>query len=289
LTPGPGGRCGAGATHCVTCGEALAGDYCSVCGEKRAGLHDLRLRTFLRQAFESVFNLDARAYRSFGALLGRPGLLTAEYVAGRRTPWLPPIQVFLIANLIFFIALSVISLQAVTTTLHSQLEAQVYSDLVRRLVRARFLSMETVDFAAFEARFNFATEQYAKTLVLLLAPGFAAVLALLHAGRREPFVKHLVFGLHLLAFLLLVLLLVGTAVLATWRILPAAGAVLQRESTLTILLFIVLGPYFYLGMRRVYRSHPVTAALRATLLFLSLPLLLLAYRFILFLAVFYTI
>jgi hypothetical protein len=42
-------------------------------------------------------------------------------------------------------------------------------------------------------------------------------------------------------------------------------------------------------MRRVYHSHPAVAALRAVLLFLALPLPLLACRFILFVAVFATI
>ena len=36
------------------------------------------------------------------SLITQPGLLTDAYVRGRRKPYLAPLQVFLIANLVFF-------------------------------------------------------------------------------------------------------------------------------------------------------------------------------------------
>jgi hypothetical protein len=43
----------------------------------------------LHEVFHELAHLDTRLLRTLGALL-RPGLLTQEYFAGRRTRWFPP-------------------------------------------------------------------------------------------------------------------------------------------------------------------------------------------------------
>jgi hypothetical protein len=271
--------------ECVSCGARLDGDYCSRCGEKRADLRNLWLRRFLRDSAESFFNLDATAWRSLAALLARPGLLTAEYVAGRRRPWLSPIQLFLIVNVAyFFLATSLIPAGTLTTSLRSQLHGQRYSEHARDMVRARFAAEpgDTVDFDAFESRFNFATEQYAKSLVLVLVPLFAMVLALLFAGRRVPFVQHIVFAIHFVAFLLTALLVLGLLVVGLAQVDPRLAAALESEARVALLMFAVLAPYLVLGFRRAYGAGVVGGVLRAIVVFATIPFVLMGYRFLLF-------
>lgn len=273
---------------CVSCSAHLQGDFCSRCGEKRAELRDLRLRRFLRDSAESFFNLDATAWRSFGALIRRPGLLTAEYVAGRRKPWLSPIQVFLIVNVVYFLLATAIGAAGtLTTPLRSQLESQRYSEFVRDMVRQRFAAdpAETVDFTAFEGRFNFATEQYAKSLVLVLVPAFAAVVALLFAGRGVPFVQHLVFALHYVAFLLLALLALGFLVAGLRQVNPGAASLLASEGAITVAVFALLVPYLTAAFRRAYGTGLLGGAVRAIAVFGAIPFILMGYRFLLFLIV----
>ena len=48
-------------------------------------------------------HLDSRVWRTLIALLLRPGRLTNEFVAGRRTLYLPPFRLYLVLSLIFFL------------------------------------------------------------------------------------------------------------------------------------------------------------------------------------------
>lgn len=268
----------------------MRGEYCIACGERRPHERDLRLRSFLASGLSDLLDLDSRGYRSFRALLGRPGHLTAEYVAGRRTPWLTPFQIFIICNVIFFIGVGFVPMNALTTALGSQTNGQVYSEFARDVLRSRDIAAYPGGFDGYEAAYDAMTEQYAKSLVLVLVPGFAAVLALLLLLRREPFVKHLVFALHAVAVLLLILLALG-AVLGLVSRLGAAstGGWLYTEGTFALGICMLFVPYLYLGLRRAYDMARPAAAATALLAFFSLPLLLLGYRFLLFMVVVYSL
>ena len=89
---------------CPECGEPIAERFCTRCGEKRVEARDYSLRHFLVEALNVIANLESPIPRSFFALLFRPGLLTSEYLAGRRKRYLKPLQLFVLCNLIFFFA-----------------------------------------------------------------------------------------------------------------------------------------------------------------------------------------
>ncbi len=275
---------------CVTCGTPTRGDYCTACGERRPHEHDLRLRSFLASGLSDLLDLDSRGYRSFRALLGRPGHLTAEYVAGRRTPWLTPFQIFIICNVVFFIGVGFVPMNALTTSLGSQTNGQVYSEFARDVLRSRDVASYPGGFDGYSAAYGAMTEQYAKSLVLVLVPGFAAILALLLLLRREPFVKHLVFALHTVAVLLLILLALGAALGLVSRLGAVnAGSWLYTESAFALGFGLLFAPYLYLGLRRAYDMARPAAAAAALIAFFSLPILLLGYRFLLFMVVVYSL
>src|SRR4029079_14678419 len=89
---------------CPECGERIPERLCTRCGEKRVESRDYSLRHFLGEALNVVANLESPIPRSFFALLFRPGLLTSEYLAGRRRRYVKPLQVFLFCNVLFFFA-----------------------------------------------------------------------------------------------------------------------------------------------------------------------------------------
>src|SRR5215210_3933365 len=89
---------------CPECGEPIPERFCTRCGEKRVEERDYSLRHFLAEALNVVANLESPIPRSFFVLLRRPGLLTAEYLAGRRKRYLKPLQLFVLCNVIFFFA-----------------------------------------------------------------------------------------------------------------------------------------------------------------------------------------
>ena len=91
--------------RCLDCGAALDGKFCSECGQ-RAQLRSLSLRTLTHDAFHDLAHLDSRVWRTLRALLLRPGYLTNEFLAGRRTRFLPPFRLYLVLSVIFFVLLS---------------------------------------------------------------------------------------------------------------------------------------------------------------------------------------
>lgn len=89
------------ATLCRNCGASIEDKFCPRCGQET----DLRLptlREFLREAAGRYVALDGRFWRTMQALLGHPGLLTREYLAGRRRRYIRPARLYLFATLIFF-------------------------------------------------------------------------------------------------------------------------------------------------------------------------------------------
>jgi Protein of unknown function (DUF3667) len=92
------------AENCTSCGTRLAGDFCHACGQKRFVESDRRLGHLLHQFVGSVTDLDGRAWRTVRALLFQPGLLSREYIMGRRVHWLSPVSVFLGVSVIYFVA-----------------------------------------------------------------------------------------------------------------------------------------------------------------------------------------
>ena len=271
----------------MTCGEPLTGNYCSRCGERRAHARDLSLRGFLHDAFETFTSLDTRGTRSLRYLITRPGLLTAEFVTGRRRRYLSPIQVFLIANLLFFIAAAFLPVITFDTPLDVHLYHSSYQELARDRVRDRFAEADTVDFVRFKTRFDFAAQQQAKTLVIIFVPFFALVVALLRLGRHEPAGQHIAFAFHYLAFALL--LFIAMAVLILLVRVSSGGRLLSGDSPIIPIFGLAcLIAYLMPAFRTAYRSGTVAAVLQAVVVAaLFLPAISL-YRLILFFTVFYT-
>ena len=88
--------------ECSNCARDLTGQYCSYCGQR----HRTRMISvweLLRAAFDDVFSWDSRVWRSLRPLLLSPGKLTAEYLAGRRVHYTPPLRMYLVLSIAFFV------------------------------------------------------------------------------------------------------------------------------------------------------------------------------------------
>jgi hypothetical protein len=92
-----------GTTLCANCGAPLTGRYCSECGQRHHDLPIYHFWHFVREATEDLTHADSRLWRTLIALLFRPGFLTREFLAGRRARYLPPVRLYLVVSVIFFI------------------------------------------------------------------------------------------------------------------------------------------------------------------------------------------
>ena len=92
--------------RCANCGVALLGNYCSDCGQEDREVRRPFWR-ILSHLLRAVLDLDGRVYRSLFLLYTRPGHLSDEYLNGRRARYTPPLRMFLVLSISFFLMVSI--------------------------------------------------------------------------------------------------------------------------------------------------------------------------------------
>ncbi len=93
----------AGTIRCANCGTPLTGKYCSDCGQRHHDVPVHHFWHFVGEAFEDLTHADSRLWQTLIALLFRPGFLTREFLEGHRARYLPPVRLYLVVSVIFFI------------------------------------------------------------------------------------------------------------------------------------------------------------------------------------------
>jgi hypothetical protein len=255
---------------CPNCGTTLAGDFCHGCGEKRPEARDLSVRHFLRDSAAELTSLDSKLYHTLRALMFRPGLLTLEWIAGRRGRYLKPLNLVLalFALQIFaYTASKAVSMFNVAMIVENerQFAAQMHTPnggLYDRL----FARASARKGASVESLYDTVNEKWQRN-VSLLQPAqiiaLALLLQLLYVFSRRYFVEHLVFSMHFLAFTSLTTTLM-------WPIYFFLGIAPTRYNMLVaaskFLLDIV---YMFVALRAVYRGSHAFAVLRAFVLFVG--------------------
>jgi len=272
---------------CPSCQAQVATPYCPECGERPLTARDLTFRGLLEQVFEAFTNIDGRVLRSFRHLISRPGLLTLAFLKGRRRPYIGPVSIFLIANVLFFATEALTGSTVFSTPLASHLQTQPWSPLAQVLVAKRMDALQT-SIAQYAPRFDAAVAVHARSLILLMALSFSVVPWIAFRRGRHPFMAHAAFSLHLYAFMLLVLSL-GTTVPALGMLNGGGRSTSDLlDHVLSITLVLVCGIYLYLAIGRVYGGRGWTRFLAAAALAAATAAIVLGYRFVLLLLTLYS-
>lgn len=94
--------------NCLNCKTPMQGPFCYQCGQhERVSVRHFGL--LLRDIIHDVFEMDSRLVRTLKPLLFRPGFLTVEYFAGRRQRYVPPLRLYVISSLLFFLLISLMN------------------------------------------------------------------------------------------------------------------------------------------------------------------------------------
>lgn len=271
---------------CVSCSAPVEGRYCSACGELRADLRREGVHHFGLELFESFTHLDGKVFRSLRTLFAQPGELTRQYLRGARRPYMSPLQVFLVANLVFFLVQSWVKWNTLTTPLAVQTGMQPYSEFAREHLR-HFVEEHGVSLDLVRRKFDASVVVYAKSLVFLMVPLFALGSALVCVPRTRGVLVQLVAALHLYAaFLLFQSLVMGPLALA---IAKGTGSEALADQVVTALLALALTVYGAVVLGRVFGFGRLSALARALLLDAVFALVLVGYRLLLFFIVLHTI
>jgi hypothetical protein len=276
-----------GDPRCLNCGAELTGPYCAHCGQED---HELRvsLKRLARDFLAEQLGLESKVPTTLWTLLSKPGLLTKEYLAGRRARSLLPLRLYLSASVAYFLLLSLpffgrginsplkltgvdaaaidsARIGAASTSDSSRVSISfsgrpLASPRAQRLERfvnqrlKRFGTMSTDEAVNFFWG-NFV--RYMPNAVFLLLPVFTLILYLLYRKTGRFFAEHLIFTLHIHAFAFVVLTL--SLFLPQWLDIVVPTWILV---------------YLFLALRRVYGESRKRTALKFAALLFSYMLIL---------------
>jgi hypothetical protein len=182
--------------ECVNCNNTIKSFYCENCGEKIVQDKDFSIKTLLNQVVSGLFNFDSKIIKSFYYLFTKPGRLSVNYVNGLRKPFMSPFQIFLIANILFFILLDQADIL--------RIPSKYYFGNEEMIEALRYLSVET-DMSELELKniYDIKSLNYSKSFVIILIPIYAFVFYVLNKKKQYQFGKHLIFATHYFSFFLL--------------------------------------------------------------------------------------
>jgi len=273
---------------CPTCRTTLDTPFCPTCGERPVRPLDLSARGILAQVLKTVGGVDGRVVRSVRDLLLRPGALTVAYQEGRRKPLVGPFQLFLLTNVVFFLAQSLTHTKIFSSALDSHLHHQDWSEFAQQLV-ARRLAATHSTLEQLTPLFDQAVVLNAKSLVVLMVFPFALLLPLFFRAGRRPFAVNVVFSLHFYAFLLL-LFCAALGVVAVDRWLGGAGLESAwMDTSLTVVNLLACVAYLFVATGRVYGGGVAARLVKTLLLSVAVGAIVLGYRFAVFVITLYTI
>jgi hypothetical protein len=271
---------------CVACGHPLSASYCSACGERRASERRHTLREFATDNIEALTSFDGRAIRTYRLLLTRPGELTLEFIRGVRLRYLPPLQCFLIINVLFFLWSTAVHTRVLDADLQLHLRNGIYGRTAARLIAEKIVAQHG-DSALVVHEFATVTGAQAKSLVLVMVPLFAICVGALTVGRtpKRYAVHDLVFSLHFYSYVLVLLAGVLSVLIVLVKALPPPlGATLngQTNTILSVSLSLGTAVYLALGLRRVYGLGRVRAGATAAAATFLVGMVFATYRALLF-------
>lgn len=258
--------------ECANCGAAVADKFCGRCGQRHE--HEMHsVVHFAREAIEDLTHADSRLWNTLGALVFKPGFLTQEFIAGRRVRYLPPIRLYLVLSVLFFLVVGLlpnepqavrlkhthsVSGAEIVTPESEALAAKPGETLQQREERvcnpdydgplARFVVpfLKKGCRVFVEKRGHTVNELFLHNLpkaLFIFLPAVALVMKAMYRRPRHYYVEHLLFFLHNHAF---AFLLFGLVALIDAVVPSSAGDWLD----LVVWLYVLF--YLFVSMRRVY-------------------------------------
>ena len=260
-------------THCKNCGAALAGHFCSNCGQP-ADVHLLSIKELIHEIAEGLFHSDSRLWRTLKCLWFKPGRLTQEFVAGRRMEYLPPFRLYLVVSVIFFLLAASSPMRG--DAIHFDRPAgapagetcdsisfgsfALFPDLDQR---ARNICRNVVHDNGASVQ-HAAIETLSKAMFIFL-PLVAFLHMQLYWRPRHPYAEHLIFFLHLHAFYFSagIVILAGLRAADFWPALQGAANSLQSLLGWCMVIYTVV------ALRRIFTKSWPIALLKSTALSLA--------------------
>jgi hypothetical protein len=251
----------ASADFCPNCNEQLLGQYCHRCGEQRVERDQLSLKRFAENSAHELIDIEhSKIWNTFYALVFRPGFLTNEYLAGRKSRYLTPVKVCLVvfaASLFLYSIYKPVAVYDLGTMIESD-ETGTWGKLVNELAGQKQIPRD-----AFIERVNEKWQVYISWFQLTNVIFFALLLQIVYLFSNRYFAEHLIFSLHFLSFTFL-----STVIL--WPVYILVGVKPTTASLLLSFFVAVVGiVYLFFALRTVYKQSTVMTLMKTALLYVG--------------------
>ena len=252
-------------SECLNCGARLGASfsYCPQCGQAN---HDLNIpvRHFVEETAEGILHFDVKSLRTIHTLMLKPGVVTSEFIAGKRVKYVAPMRFYLFISFLFFLLLSFssshekdVSTDSQQTsfgiTFHkinsrdlkgmksSQLDSVLQSEGMDRSVFNRYVvrKLSRIGTEGQEG-FNHFLVKAISYMMFALMPIFAMFVFVLYRKKVMYYFGTLVFSIHYHSFVFLLL-----------SVTLAVDLIVDNSLTLVIPL-VVCPVYLYLALRRMF-------------------------------------
>ncbi|GEM_PF-1031189 len=268
---------------CKTCGSELLGDYCHSCGEKRLKPEDKSARKWLADLFSNIWMLDGKLFNTAKAMMLAPGRFARDYIEGIRKPYVKPLNLFLMANLVYFLTSG---FDTFKTELDVQIKGMPYSTLIDGVIENKYGSSEdkTQVYLDFEQRYNTKTGEVSKLIIIVLAPLLGILFYALFRKKGLYLSDGFNLALQFWTYFTVVVLLILPQIFRLLRSLFGPDVLntgFSSEFWLTPLILILSGLYTYFQFSWLEKRKIALLARVAVVIVAFLPLVFI-YRFILF-------
>ena len=243
-------------SHCANCGALLADRYCARCGQDSHV--SLSLGHFLHELVEGLFHVDSRFWSTLRALVMRPGRITEQYLAGKRSSYSPPLRSYLVISILYFVLASIFepSGSLVLNTGGREMQASDCAEiaanpgwllgLVPDLEQSCLRALSNDRRAITEAMQNLLPK-----VMFAVLPLVALVQFWIFRRQRQLYLENLVFVLHFQTFYYLAS---AVALLLAAGIGALIGSAARIGELFEFAIYVWSIVYVFIALRRVYRA-----------------------------------
>jgi len=190
---------------CKTCESEFKGRFCNKCGEKVTERYERSILHFLDNLLNAFTFLDGKFFNSLKLLVLRPGQLSKNISDGRRVPFMKMISLFFLTNFFYFFFPVFDSYNSTYKTQAHFLGA--HSERVRAITE-NYTTENKMSMQDFEVEYNNHSTNLSKILIILLVIMFSVGSLIVNYSKGKFYIDHLLFGLELYSFQILVNLVI---------------------------------------------------------------------------------
>lgn len=277
-------------SFCKSCNTPLQGDYCHVCGEKLLRPEDKSAKKWLADLLSNIWMLDGKLFKTLKYLLLKPGKFARDYAEGIRKPYVKPLNLFLMVNVLYFLTSG---FDTFKTSLNTHINGMPYGSLIEAVVENKYDDHEGSNemYQAYEARYNTKSSEVSKLIIIVLAPLLGLLYYFLFRGRGLFLSDGFNLALQFWTFFTFSVLLILPRIFRLLINLFGRNAFLINGSSEYFLTTIILGLsgiYLYFQLSWMESKKSILLGKTAIVIVAFLPLLF-VYRFILFWVTFWLV